>query len=64
MKYQLRMIVETGGELPQRFFALEDWMLSLPMEKGELIDFGMAETKQSRLDKDGSWERKLEIVNA
>jgi hypothetical protein len=57
MKYQLRMIVEVDESETDGFFALEDWMTSLPIEKGDLIDFGMAETELPALNKEGSWDK-------
>lgn len=57
MKYQLRMIVDVDESKTDGFFALEDWMCSLPEEKGGVIDFGIAETELSMLDKKGSWDK-------
>ena len=56
MKYQLRMIVEVDESKVDGFFKLEDWMTNLPIEIGDLIDFGLAETERQTLDKEGSWE--------
>lgn len=56
MKYQLRMIVEVDESKTDGFFALEDWMGSLPIETGDLLDFGIAETERDHLSKEGSWE--------
>ena len=54
-KYQLRMIVEVDESKTNGLFRLEDWMVSLPVEIGDLIDFGIAETERETLNKDGSW---------
>ena len=56
MKYQLRMIVEVDETKKDGFFTLEDWMTSLPVDKGDLVDFGMAETERELLEKNGDWE--------
>ena len=56
MKYQLRMIVDVHDSTKNPIFKLEDWMISLPIEIAELLDFGLAETQKHELDKEGSWE--------
>ena len=61
MKYQLRMLVEVDESKVDGFFKLEDWMLSLPIEKGDLLDYGIAETKHDKLNKDGSWEQLITV---
>lgn len=56
MKYQLRMIVEVDESKIDGFFRLEDWMMTLPVKIGDLLDFRLSETKKESLDKNGSWE--------